>query len=168
MARTFNGSTDRIDYASLGDLGATAQTHMCRWTPGNVPLGVRYFGVANLTGDAAFGVTMYQSGSKVAFWVERATTDLNRSSVSGELVNGVEETLCATWDGGTDAANLHLYVSGVEPTYGTSTSGSGAIKTSDGSFSPGGDTYGDENKLNSEIEEYALTTAVLDAHDHAA
>jgi Concanavalin A-like lectin/glucanases superfamily len=70
----------------------------------------------NLTGD----------GTSLSFAVDFATAALKRHSVPGVVAFGAWQHVAVTWDGGTAASGVRLYVDGVEVAYAMSTNAAGA------------------------------------------
>lgn len=88
-----------------------------------------------------------RSATAIDFVADFSTTDLERKSNAGTIPYNQWSHVVATWDGTATAANMHIYVNGVEVTYATSTDGVGSHR-SDATYSLG---IGGENASGATI-----------------
>jgi hypothetical protein len=65
------------------------------------------------------------STNTLEFWAGTSATTVSRISASNVLIDNQWQYVTVTWDGSLTGANIHLYVNGVEVTYGSTTNGSG-------------------------------------------
>lgn len=75
-----------------------------------------------------------QTANSIQFIVDYATTDITRRSGAGTVPLTQWSHVAVTWDGSTNASNIHIYVNGVETTYSSTVNGAGA-RANDGSAS---------------------------------
>jgi hypothetical protein len=76
--------------------------------------------------DAGRGRWMLIAGDKsIAFAKDFATQEVRRETVAGLLTPGVWHHVAVTWNGTASAAQIHLYVNGLEPSYSVNQDGAG-------------------------------------------
>jgi len=81
--------------------------------------------------DGGRGRWMFIAGEKgIDFAKDFADQELRRETLSNLLAVGTWSHVSATWDGSTQAAQVHIYVNGVEATYSISQDGRG-VRMSD-------------------------------------
>jgi hypothetical protein len=169
MARDFNGSTDRIDYADSTDFSGQAQT-FAFWTyPEDIGVSqaYQYFLHKGLSDDS-FGLVLgTANGSNgVIRLLAVGITNLDRRSVASTLVANVWQHFVVTWDGSTTAANVKIYKNGTEVSYGTTTNGA-TLSAYTGGFSIGGRKTDDLRNLNGRMADVARWNRVLSASEIA-
>src|SRR3990167_8038264 len=170
MARDFNGSTDRIDWASIYTPGANPIT-VAAWVYFDTvtPATPQYiWHVGTNTNTPSFAMMTGTSGD-IRVFVSCATTSQVRPSANSTLSISVWTHLLFTWDGTlTDATTIHIYKNGAEVSYATSTNGVGAMLSTAGSWSIGGRISDDTRNLNGRIAEIATWNRVLVAGEIAS
>lgn len=174
MARSFNGSTDRIDYGNPGNLANSALT-MAAWV---------YPTTLNITWDLI--LSMQNAANSEAAIVMSTDGSVNTGSLellrefatsykyrarygSGELTTGSWQHVCVTSDSGASAANMECYVDGAVPgSTTTDESGSSGQTAASGTTCLGGGTWTDAYCFGGRIAEAALWNRVLSADEIAA
>lgn len=167
MARSFNGSTDRIDWANNWDSQGQALS-ICAWvylvdTTTNMYL--FHHGSDNSTtgwllshkGDIATGV--------MQFW-KNGSTALRRQTASGTIPTGQWTHLIATHDGTfTDASTVGMYVDGSEATYNDPQNGVSENSFVADNWSVGGRDYDDNRNWGGYVAEVAIWNRVISADE---
>ena len=104
----------------------------------------------------------------LAFASDHATTDVNHVASANSITLGVWQHVVVTWDGSATAANVRLYVNGVEPTYQTTTNGVGA-RSSDAASSVfiGNDNTG-VRTFDGALDDVRIYNRILTAAEIAA
>lgn len=170
MARDFNGSTDRIDYASVLDLNGSALT-IAAWVYIDSIVYENYVTI-HPSGDASEGVMLQQwtAGPKtLAITRTWSTSGANkRRDGVGEISTGSWLHVMATSDSGADDSGMECYVDGSVPGSSASTAGSGSENNHDGSWSLGGRIYDDNRNFEGRMAEIGVWNRVLSADERAA
>lgn len=132
------------------------------------------------SGENAFGRILQKEGGfklfltssrQVAFEVVHATTTLNRTTGSSVFNYGEWTHVVVTWDGGTAASNVHIYLNGTEVgSYSTNTNGSGARSDdSAGTLNIGNNSATTlDRTFNGVLDEIRIYNRVLSAGEIAA
>jgi len=169
MARDFNGTTDRIDWASVFTTSGQALTiGLWAWFDDLNPTGSQYlFNGSKSNGGA--GTSFFQqqlSDGKLAFNRNGATVKDRRSALD-VVAAGVWTHCLVTDDGSMTAANAHIYVSGAEvPSYTTTTDGATETAAT-GVWSIGGRFADDLRNLDGRIAEVGVWNRELAAGEIA-
>lgn len=139
--RDFDGVDDEIVWSSVQDLTTSPITiafwlyidalpdapHLFRIEPGDG----QYFRVGSTNGSLQF-VSNNTGGGTVLV----VTTDI------GLVAPGQWYHIAVTWDGGDEADNVHIYVDGIEVTYGVQQDRVGTPRTIDGDWVLGSNSSG--------------------------
>ena len=172
-ARVFNGTTDRIDWASIYNPTGTATT-ISTW--------VFFTGAALTTnqyilniGDAnTYGMTLMMSGASTAGSLEflfSGTAPMARLTTAAAVKVGVWTHILATYDG-TFGAITHckMYVDGTECTYNDAGGlvGTGSENAHTGSWSIGGQILNDTRNVTGRISQTGVWNRVLNSSEIAA
>jgi hypothetical protein len=174
VARDFNGSTDRIDYANVLDLAGSAMT-MSAWVyPETVNTTNDYLMALNASGDSIVAIAMSSDGTVdagaltlVRFYI--TYREQHSRYGSGELSTGSWQHVLVTSDSGARAENMECYVDGATP--GTSSNlqpGEIAEFGSAGKWSCGGVSYSDSFCFDGRIAEIGVWNRELTAGEIAA
>lgn len=166
MARDFNGSTDRLDWSSLGNLTGSALT-ISAWVyidtyPGGAT-STEYIFCTHQSGDAAFALAFVMYGVNGAMEFFRNGTTLIIRTTSATLVpTGAWTHVLVTHDGTmADYTKVKIYIGGTEATYtGTNQNGASEV-TGTGSWSLGGRIYDDARNIDGKLAEVSVWNRVL-------
>ena len=166
MARDFNGTTDRIDWASVANQTGHAQT-ISMWAYADTYVANGYLLCIHDSGDASFGIIINTSSADPSFgyvsFLVNGTTDLQRASVTGTLETGAWINIIVTWTGAINSfAGVHIYKNGTEVSYSTETTGA-TETTHTGSWSLGGRIYDNARMFDGKIAFVGVWNAVVDA-----
>lgn len=167
MARDFNGTTDRIDFASPATLTGSAVT-ISAWVYSDGPAGnADYILCLHCSGDTSIGLVFsIASSTSMNFYRAGSIATLN---VVGTVANSWAGWvhLLATHDGTfTNATTVHIYRNGTEVSYPTQTNGNTEAAPS-GSWSIGGRIFDDNRNLDGKIAFVGVWNRVLDAGEIA-
>ena len=154
----FNGSTDRIDWASVTDLTGHALTIFAWMYSDGWAGNSDYILTIHDSGDTAYGIIFFINETNgLASYVQGAT-DLIRTSYHGSANHhtGAWHPVLMTWTGAIGTAtDVKLYVDGGECAYVTTTNG--ATETNHtGSWSIGGRIYDDACNFDGKLAEVAV------------
>lgn len=153
MARNFNGSTDRIDYANPVNPYQRPVSISAWIIPSSIAQN-GYIVNLHLTGDSSFGVglRMEDSGDRISFYRIGSTNKYRRSANLG-MDTTTWQHVCVTDLGTdfTDATEITLYYQGSEPSYSSTQNGVTETSTVGGSLSVGNRIYDDNNRAFSGI-----------------
>ena len=167
MARDFNGSTDRLDWSSIGNLTGSPIT-ISAWVYSDGPAGnADYILCLHRTGDTAFGLAFSIPSPTAMNFYRVGNTSIN---VIGGVANSWAGWLhfLVTHDGTfTDATKVHIYRNGTELEYGTQQNGV-TEATINGSLSLGGRIFDDARNFDGKLAEVGVWDRVLSAGEIAA
>jgi hypothetical protein len=171
MARDFNGSTDRLDWSSRGDLTGHALTKSA-WIyldtlPGS---GLsEYIMTIHRSGDTSFGTVFGPYGNAGAIdFFRNGTSLLDHLSNSSQISTGAWTHVLVTHDGViSTASTVHTYVNGVEVSYSSSANGASEYAPT-GSWSLGGRIYDDNRNIDGRLAEVAVWDRILSAAEIGA
>lgn len=165
MARDFNGTTDRIDYASAFDMTGQAITISCwAWFDAFTPAANKYLFNSAISGGGA-GVVFQQQGANdgMLSFFRDGTTFLNRISTSSVVATTAWYHLCVTHDGVfTTSSSIHIYRNGTEVSYLSGQNGA-TETTANSGFSIGGRTSDDLRNHDGRIAEMGIWNRVISA-----
>jgi len=110
-----------------------------------------------------FGLAVNAGQAILRFEKDFANVDLDAFTHYGDVVTNKWQHVAMTWDGSSSAANIHLYVDGVEQTW-SRTDGDG-IKNSDADINMyiGSDVYG--NAAHGKVDEVRIYNRALTAQE---
>jgi hypothetical protein len=169
-SRDYNGTTNRIDWASVSNLSGHALT-ISLWAYADTYVANGYLLCIHDSGNTSFGMIVNTSSSApnygyVSFLVN-GTTDMQRASIIGALPTGSWVNLIITWDGVfTASTGVKIYKNGVEMTYSVETNG--ATETAHtGSWSTGGRIYDDARNFDGKLAQVSVWDRVLSSTEIA-
>jgi len=169
-SRDFNGATDRIDWASAGNLTGHALS-ISFWVNCDAlnAAANQYVLCIHDASDASFGiiVNISHATNKYIGFLVNATTDLQQSSAANAIVLDTWQQFIITWDGViTTASSVHIYRGGTELTYSVTTNGA-TETTHSGSWSLGGRKTDDNRNHDGMIAQVGVWNRVLTAGEIA-
>ena len=162
-SRSFDGLTDRIDWAPVADLTAHALSISLWAYADSLPVNGYMLCVHNST-DSDYGIVLNANtaAGNVNFIV-RGATDLNHGAVNG--TNEINKWIhwAATWTGvHNDFSTIHIYKNGVEVAYVTEINGAAEVAHT-GSWSLGGRIYSDTRNYPGHLAQVGVWDRVLSA-----
>lgn len=168
MSRSFNGSTDRLDWAAIADLTDDPIT-ISAWIYSDGFAGnADYIFEMHASGNTANGVQMYLASTLVIGYSHSGTTSLYRGSAADSDLTGAWHHVLVTHTGANDYTTIHLYIDGVDKSINTSATNGATLNTQTGSWSIGGRIFDDNRNLDGKIAEVGVWNAVLDSTTIAA
>jgi len=168
-SRDFNGTTDRIDWASVADLTGSPLTISC-WCWFDVVANGQY--IVNIGKNAGGGILLSNPGNvlsgSVQLFVDGAT-DMIHVSNAATVAIGQWYHLLVTWTGDlTNYANAKVYVNGIEVAYNAASSANGATEVAHTeTWSLGGRVGDDTRNLNGKIAQVGVWNRILNATEIA-
>ena len=153
MARDFDGSTDRIDYASFFDAPESAKT-MAAWLYLDALAHTSYFISLAPSGDGGLGTFVYvTSAGAVSHYITYSGNPVYREGTNGLVSTGAWTHVLVTHDGGIfGTTGIDLYVDGSIDTGTTNNSnGSGDPTPTTGTASIGARIYDDARNVDGRI-----------------
>ena len=124
-SRSFNGTTDRIDWASIFTPATTNPMSMACWAYlSRINTYQILINVGSSTDST--GISLAQNGTGAVGGIQftvNGTTALYRLSTTNVVSTGNWVHIAATWDGSNNYNNIHVYVNGIEPAYTGGTNG---------------------------------------------
>ena len=132
---SFDGSNDFINAGSAGVLDNLAPMTITAWiyplSEGELGGGV----IAAKDGtNTGFNYFSFGVGTNNLEFGKDGTTDLLRRTANNTLVLKKWQNVVVTWDGSATAANVHIYIDGVESSYQTTTNGASLVSDSSNNF----------------------------------
>jgi hypothetical protein len=171
MARDFNGSTDRLDWANISNTvsALTISSWVYVDTIGQLRYVFASHNSANTGFAEIFGFGYVDSTHISLFMNAQGATALQRGSdtFNPSTIAGAWHHILMTWDGGTTATNAHLYLDGTELAYTTPINGA-TLTAGTGVWSLGGRIYDDNRNFDGKIAEFGVWNRVLSAGEIAA
>lgn len=168
MARSFNGTTDRIDYGCIDGTIEQAQTFSALVYSDNSPGGMEYILTQNVAANNAFSVNFRIRADRVIHFLTKNTTIfMYRKSDTEVFPDAQFFHLLYTWDGSATATNIHFYVNGSEVAYGDTVDGVGNFEAPSGTWSLGGPSWDDNLNFDGKLAEAGWWNRVLDAKEIA-
>jgi hypothetical protein len=161
-SRLFNGTTDRIDWTNIFDFRYTPITlsFWCKVT-GAPAKDERIFNIYSL-GNTHAGIIVYfeKTSGKLFFVKVGSGGNLGRGTSASAITSGVWENCVITHDGSTSGLAVRIYRNGLELacTYHSDANGEYA---EDGSWSIGGEIFGDTYNVPGNICQFAAWNRVL-------
>ena len=137
MSRDFNGTTSVLNCGNQADVQNLAALSVVLWidpdSAGESDTSRIINKRGSSVGSSGWGLQFNGAGRDIVFMVDCDTVDMSRVTVN-TLPTNTWSCLGATWDGSTTAANVHIYINGVEATYQATTDG--LVLRSDDSANP--------------------------------
>jgi hypothetical protein len=165
-SREFNGTTDRVDFASAGNLTGAAFTISAWVWPSSTPTNAnQYVLCAHDSGDASYGLifNVISSGLQVNC-TRHGTTDYSWASSNNCLTRDAWNHVLITSTGGLVTGSVTFYINGLTIAQ-TFVNGSGAETAHTGSWSLGGRIYNDTRNIEGKIAQSAVWDRVLTADE---
>ena len=156
MARDFDGSTDRIDYASISDLNETFTIAM--WVYPETLSGNQYLWHVHPSGDSSPGCAIWNNTSTHLRITLGSGLTMYRQ-VDNFFTASQWQHLTISCDGTGDETGLKIYKNGTEQSYSGGSSGTLIALT--GSWSLAGRIYDDSRNFDTRIAEVAYWNRVL-------
>lgn len=167
MATEFvRASGSRIDFNSAPNILAKAGSYSFWLYPDDVTNN-QYFFIAHTSSDTSTRLICWHDGSGRIRFQHTGSTALTVRSSNSAISTGSWQHVLITWDGSVTAANVHIYVDGVETGYIQQTNGV-ALSTSQGSFSLGGRIYDDTRNFDGKMDCFCGWSVVLGSDEIAA
>ena len=159
-ARDFNGTTDRIDWASFATLTSSAVS-ISAWIYLDGFVGnADYILCLHRSGDAAIGLVLSVASDTAINFYRSGTTALNVVNSTAPIAGGWHHVL-ATHDGViTTATSVKIYLDGVESTYTIRTNGDGEYAPT-GTVSIGGRKFDDNRNFDGKLAQVRMFNRVL-------
>lgn len=171
MARDFDGTDDRIDWANVFTTSGQALTVAAWLYPDDLNRATQQYifhGTASGGGvGTVFGI-MDNSANAGGLRFVRITsaTAKARTSSTSILTAGVWQHVAMTDDGSLTAANCILYRDGTEVgSYGETLNGSGTETTANSTWSLGGRTLDNNRNLNGRLAEVGVWNRQLSVYE---
>lgn len=162
MALDFDGTNDRIDFASVFTTSGQALTiSLWAWFDDSTPPANAYIFNSGITGGDT-GTVFYQgSADSGQLVLSRVGTGTMRHRSSADVVTtGVWTHILAVSNGSMTAANNDIYVNGTEVTYAETTNGTGET-TADQAWSLGGRAIDDIRNFDGRLAEMGVWNRAL-------
>ena len=165
-SRSFNGTTDRITWATPWSPGLAAPITISAWVKLSSAPANGYIFCMHVAGDGSAGV-VFNITTDILYFIRSGTTTLLRPSAASTITTSTWTHVLVTHDGAiTTAANAHLYKNGTEVSYGAATNGASETSPA-GSYSLGGRIYDDARNFPGLIAQVGVWDRVLDATEIA-
>lgn len=165
-SRSFNGTTDRIDWSNQFNTKAKEIT-ISVWVYFSRLTGDQYIFRINDAGTSGLGIYNLNTttGGGSFQLTKPGSTNLLKYSAGSTLSTGAWIHLLATHDGThSDHTKVHLYKDGIEVTYGGGVNGANETEQS-GTYSIGGRTADDIRNLQGYVSHLALWNRILSAEE---
>jgi len=170
MARDFDGSTDRIDYANIMNWTEQAQT-ISMWVYLDDIASTQYLLTDQITGDGDLGGCFIRLADPgyIGFWQPMVGGWHWRDSDDDTFSANAWFHLLITWDGSILAATgIHIYLNNSEVSYQTTTIGTQEALAGTGSHALGGRIFDDAANLDGRLAAIGRWNRVLSAGEIAA
>jgi hypothetical protein len=169
--RTFNGTTDRVDWPNVRNFGAASRPNSgSMWIrPSSVAVGLAILWTDSLgVGGPSQSVIFRRNADTIEVAHASSATGLQRIAVSAALVVNTWTHVGWSIDGSLTAAGVQLYIAGVvSPSYQTSTNQTGTPRGGDGLWCLGGRAESDANCFAGRIRLPFVWDRVLSAAEFA-
>ncbi|MCK5459678.1 LamG domain-containing protein, partial [Candidatus Parcubacteria bacterium] len=166
----FDGVDDYVDCGAVTNLTNTPTT-ISAWIKLNSNTTNQYIFVQQNSANTGLnGVLLWQPGidgtGRIGLTANISlATFPYRQSVNNTLLTGTNYHVLATWDGSNTAANIHIYVNGVEVSYADTSNGSGTATASTGKSIIGGRTYDNLRQIDGLIDDVRIYNRALSADE---
>jgi len=162
MSRVFNGTTDRIDWASPYN-PTTSPISISAWIYNHTkPVNTQYILATHNVANTTFGVafTVYAALARLDLF-RNGTTLLDRISITDTVQLNTWANVIVTHTGVmNDYSTIHIYYNGVEVTYATGTNGATEASAA-GKWSIGGRIYDNARNFDGNIAEVGVWNRVI-------
>lgn len=172
MARDFNGSTDRLEYANvLNTIGAAQSLSMWIYLD-TIATPYRYLFCVHNSANTAYATVLglgyvNATTSRITLFSAGSTELSHSGQKTTSLITGAWHHLLYTWDGSTTAANSHIYFDGTEISYDDTTNGA-SLTAATGKWAIGARIYDDARNTDGRMAEVGFWNRVLSAGEIAA
>lgn len=165
-SRDFNGSSNRIDWASIATLTGSPIT-ISAWIYSAYSAGTDYIFMTHQAGDAATGFIVYQTSTTKISLSRSGTTVLFRTVDAPSTLVGAWHHVLATHDGTfNDYTTVHVYIDGTEGTHFNGANGASENAVA-GSWAIGGRIFDDARNFEGKIAQVGVWSRVLTAGEIA-
>ena len=163
MARDFDGSTDRLDFASGIDLSALSGLTMSCWlNPVDLSgSSAQYLSSFHSSGSATTSWNGVSGSPAITFYAIMSGTDIYRTFTS-DYMDGQWQNYIVTWTGSLTASTINMYRNGSSLTQTGAQDGTGTVSSSD-SHTIGGRESDDLRNIEGRIAEHGIWDVVLSA-----
>jgi len=162
MAREFNGTTDRIDYAVAVDAGALGALSVAFWIIRQAGSADREY-VLNWEASGAAKHLLWFDATEKFGMILAGTTGVEQYS-NAVPADDTREHWCFTWSGGLLSTSIQIFRNGTETGYVGGVTGTGTIAATT-SINLGGRTSDDLRNFDGELAELAMWSRVLSAEE---
>ena len=168
MSRSFNGTTNRLDWANIDNLAGSAFT-LSAWVWLDALNGAsnNYIFCINDSGDTQYGIVVNIIAGRNLDVIRHGTTDYIWYENATVMNTGAWHHILITSDGGVVAGSVVIYVDGVISAGQGFSNGSGAETAHTGKWSLGGRIYSDNRNHNGKIAQVGVWNRVLTAGEIA-
>jgi hypothetical protein len=167
-SRSFNGSTDRIDWSAIWNPTAQPLTISAWVNSDGVAGNPDYIFEVHSGGDSAIGLTLYQYSATGVGFTRRGTTVLFKGALAPGSLTGAWHHILVTHDGtDTDYTTIHIYFDGAEGTTDTGPTNGVSVVAQTGSWSIGGRIFDDGRNYDGKIAQVAAWSRVLNSTEIA-
>lgn len=167
-ARSFNGTTDRIDYANVRDFGTVRVPSSCAcWIyPTAVDL-LRTIWVDSAS-PSSQSVQLRTNLDAIEFTHATDAVPLRRISAVGGLTVNTWIHIAYTYNGGVLSTDAAIYINGVETAYQAGSNPTGVPRAGNGIWAIGGRVEADTNNFAGRIRQMMVWDRQLAAAEVAA
>ena len=155
--RDFNGSTDRIDWSSAGDLTGSALT-ISAWINSDGFAGNSdYIFEIHQSGNTAIGMQFYLAATTNIYY-QRGTgvTSVYRGVTADDFTGALTHVLVTHNGTLNDYTTIHIYVNGTEVTLAVTNQNGSSVADPTGSWSVGGRIFDDSRNFDGKISQVAV------------
>ncbi len=167
-ARDFDGATDEITWSAFTDFATSAKTWAAWIKVDAAPSSTEWLHTFQQTGDTALSAyVLLRTDLTLKFFVDYDTTDLNVTS-STVIPTGQWVHILVHEPASNDtAADVHIYIDGVEVSYSIQTDGSGTRVAWAGIWVQGGRASSDANQFTGDMAGPGFWDVELSSGDRA-
>lgn len=163
-SRSFNGTTDRIDWANPFDATSSALS-INLWLSMTVASNVPRLIQLNLTGDDDWGIRVYLPDTSAVTFERQGFNSHVYRGMDYSPAGGIWRNLLITYDGGLYYSGIHIYLDGIEHGYWSSGNGDNRYGAITGKLSVGGPSYADNVNFEGQIAQVAVWNRVLESSE---
>ena len=166
-----DGTNDYIDCGTDSSLDAIGNNYtISAWIyPTTIDSTARYIVCKTSSADPYIWIFYIQSGltytNTIRFAADYGTDDLQHFSVDNAINLNEWQSVILTWDGGSVASNVHIFVNGVEVSYDQAQDGSGTSPSDSGANLYIGNRQDISRPVDGQITEVAIWNVVLTAQE---
>lgn len=165
-SREFNGTTDRIDWASVFNTAGSAIT-ISAWVYFDVLDHSNYILCTHQAGNTGYATILLATSAGTISFNRNGTTTLQIGTANGSIATGAWKHVLLTHDGVmTTASSVHIYINGAEGSYQGAVNGAGEYAAT-GLWSIGGRAYDDLRNLDGHAAQIGVWNRVLNGTEIA-